>query len=898
MSQKQKSDNIVLNTVLTAIKYNDGIFSLEALNPQQRYNMVYNFLKSIVDYVGCHSYLFVLCITRFEERYGKVVEPILFEILNPYCNFADNDDAEQRDVAFAAYYALGHHFYRNHDEARMRCLLPFKQAVTDGETIVVKDDDVPDKWTYGDRFVNDYPLLYELLCKYRTLKRDYLGEFNIARLTDKKLSQLPNSQLVPRGSDYKQLFDGEKYVGNIGVNIAYSGAVCAMLENVYSMGLLYKQSQLDAAERQMVENIVYNFDNLVCKAYDYITYAINYNPEYPKYYYLRAKLCYFYRRIHSVTCERGVSDWISAQFQCGGDVESARNAAFKYIGGDSDGNVFVQKILDDIAVAKQKENRAAGDYARRIFVYESLENQVKSPVLTSAEIDYYRNRDKIIKFVSKPEPQDISFIRVSEADDPYVFISYSSVDYKSVYCDLLEMNRRRIRFWFDKDTLAGKDWSKTVTARIKNCACVVFYMSQASITSGAVLRELDEAYKLGKRIITIDLSGNKIVSRLVANVDKSASQQITSDVLEKLVRVLPDSNVVIGRSREPQDVYHINKLYDDLKSEIPVVIDNVRVEAMPNVDEPTQIEEWKSCKTYDGKPRPYEDYLAYDEKAKVFVVADGITRSNREYSQFCQSVSAEVSKVFCQTIKQNIIDTCFNGSVESPEKRMLSAFKKANDAVARLLKEPRYAYAVEGMQGGAYVEPAGCVVVAAFIIGDKLYFGGIGDCTCVLIRNGHRIVLFDKQTEYAFHKLDVETQRKKLYDELVCKDDYGYGVVNGNVNAYKYFAVSHIRLEAGDVVYLMSDGISDAVMYGNPAKIADYSPSRLKEEVCQQYLRQQYEHKLTECRAELNKDKVTKTQFEIWFSQKYGKPFADWFDQDSYPTLDDDKAVIKITFGN
>lgn len=898
MSQKQKSDNAVLKDVLRAIKYDDKSFSLEALNPQQRYSAVCDFLTTIVDKVGCHSYLFILCLTNFEARYGNVAEPMLFQILNPYCNSPDSGDVESRDVAFAAYYALGHHFYRNHDEVRLRSLLPFKQVENGGETVVVKDDDAPDKWSYCDKFLNDYPLVYELLCKYYSLKRDYLSEFNTARLTANKLSKLSADQLAPRSSDYTPLYDEDKYVGNIGVNIAYAGSVCCMLEDVYTMGLLYKQAQMDESERKAVEKIVCNADDLVCKAYDCITYAISYNADYPKYYYLRAKLCYFYNRIHCVINEHRVSDWIASQFQAAQGKSIDRAGILNYLLGDLDSDALVKNILADVAAAKRKENKSAGDYERRILLYDSLENQVKSPELTSAEINYYRNRDRVIKFVAKPEPQQLDFIRICEDLKDYVFISYSSVDYKSVYCDLLEMNRRRIRFWFDKGTRAGKSWNEIVAERIKNCDCVVFYLSQSSIISDAVLRELDYAHSLGKRIVAVDLSGKKIMSQIALNVDKAVSKRITSDVLSILARALPDSNVVIGRSREPQDVYHVNKLYDDLKNDFPNVIDNVRVDVAPDVGDRAQINDWKSCKLYDGKERPYEDYLAYDDKSNVFVVADGITRSSAEYSLYGQSVSAEVSKTFCQAMKQSILDCCFGAVADSLEQRMILAFKQANAAVAQLLKEPRFSYALERTDNGVYVEPAGCVAVAAFIVDDKLYFGGVGDCTCVLIRNGHRMVLFDKQTDYAFHMLDIETQRKKLYDEIVCKDDYGYGVVNGNPEAYKYFSVSHVRLEAGDTVYLMSDGISDAVTYGNPAKIVNYSLPQLKEEVFNQRLRQQYERKTTECRAELGTEYVTKTQFEIWFSKKYGKAFEDWFAQDKFPSLDDDKTVIKITFGN
>ena len=43
----------------------------------------------------------------------------------------------------------------------------------------------------------------------------------------------------------------------------------------------------------------------------------------------------------------------------------------------------------------------------------------------------------------------------------YYFVSYSHLDYKEVYCDILRLQEQGINVWYDRGLPAGRDWEKT-----------------------------------------------------------------------------------------------------------------------------------------------------------------------------------------------------------------------------------------------------------------------------------------------------------------------------------------------------------------------------------------------------------------------------------------------------
>ena len=125
----------------------------------------------------------------------------------------------------------------------------------------------------------------------------------------------------------------------------------------------------------------------------------------------------------------------------------------------------------------------------------------------------------------------------------------------------------------------------------------------------------------------------------------------------------------------------------------------------------------------------------------------------------------------------------------------------------------------------------GCVCLAAFIFDNKLIYGSAGDCMGMLVRGNQTMVFSQKQTTYAFDYLKKEKDRDLLMKSYVnCpENEFGYGVANGDERAKNCFRVSHIDLERGDAVYLVTDGLSDVIQYFKGATINAMSLEEISE---------------------------------------------------------------------
>lgn len=120
--------------------------------------------------------------------------------------------------------------------------------------------------------------------------------------------------------------------------------------------------------------------------------------------------------------------------------------------------------------------------------------------------------------------QKIDFIKKSEdfnhmqlewfpptASDEYYFVSYSHKDYQAVFKDLFELieygGKEPFAVWYDKDLCAGKDWEIEAENHIYDYKCkgVIFYISENSVDSDAIHKEINFVRKTGKPYLTINL---------------------------------------------------------------------------------------------------------------------------------------------------------------------------------------------------------------------------------------------------------------------------------------------------------------------------------------------------------------------------------------------------------
>ncbi len=805
------------DAMLADIKYDDKTFDYASLSHSERVKHAKNFLKAITRRVGCNDYLFTLGITELDERYGKSFVPELWEILDIYGTYSDKAELDiSKDDAFAAYYCLIHHYYRAFDCDKLKYLLmpktDIRQSFSDDEESKVED--LVHKYLSENEYnkvFSSYPLIFELLSRYYAVLGDFDGQFKMAKTALRLLESVKGKVVSYDGEpDYEQ--QGVNY----GAEIACANAVCSILEDNYLYGELSENPKVNLSMQskdirngymgnysianadisrimQSIPDMKKHIDNAI----EFATSTLEI--DYPKYHYLNAKI-----KFYSVVLKNYLEGTIVRKID-------DKNEIFKEI---------------DIAV-KLETNRASHDADKRTYAYNCLKDYVCGYTDNNLDKKYHQDRKGIISAASIKKLNAVAFPALNDGKSAdYAFISYSSADFKHVYCDLLEMERRGINYWYDKGTCLGLDWKEIVRQRIKGCSVVLYYMSAHSVTSAAVIDELNYILQLKKPIICINLTEGNVTSQTLINIirnnfDKNANN-LTSATFKTLCTACPDYVVMLARDRDPLNVYHIGKLRKDLLRTYPSTIRYVESESAISGG---------TDKIYTRKDgsiarRPNEDYLICDELNKIYVVADGISRSDEEYRDFedDKSVSGKVSEVFCNSMHKLIKEMLLTEqNIEDFEGNLIRSFEIANEEVERFLSTYSDYYMTRSYnQDGKYYEKPGCVAIAAFIFGNKLYYGSVGDCMGILYRGGRRIIFSDKQTDYAFTQINIERDRYKLYSEYVNKPDneYGYGVVNGDKDAVKYFAVSRLDLEAGDIIYIASDGVCDMIKYGDVEKVS------------------------------------------------------------------------------
>ena len=776
----------LVEELLNKVEYYNNDFILDKYNHKEGHKIVYNFLKTIVDYVGCNDYLFVYAITKLEEKHGKYMLSYLFEILDNYGNYPDYFDDS---VAFAAYYNISLHYYRYFQIKELYNFLT--------------------KTPYLGIFKEKYPLAFDGIGRYCNMNgmfdRMLIFDHAIIRNLEKFKSEKPKL-FAPTKHGYIQTGN------NVAVKVGIVAATCAIFEQMFIRGLLDKEIKptdnnrfsldhvdllpqeelnklIDIHDNYQIDKTLINNDNLSI-AMKYCAEAIEYNPTYPKYPYLKAQLLFY-------------------------------NAIFNKIIIDF---TLLSEIKDLLSKAKSLENVKANDYQLRIGKYQEFQKRVedymeRSYTLNKMDLEYYRMKDEIIHMQVCPPPQKRVKPSV-KGNDPYAFISYSTLDFKSVYCDLLAYKNRGINFWYDAGVVAGEAWHKTIEERIINSSVIICYLSPGFLRSQAIYKELTLFKKYNKPIIWIDLTGKKQISKIILDVmrtsDIELARQISSNMLNLITELIDDDVDIISRDLDPEATAHIDRIENVILKKFRLVVRRLKSEHLLVKN------------TKDNNLDiliPNEDYLIDDPQNNIYIVMDGISRKRCEYSKSGNSIAKDVSKLFAETIHKYIEAEMSKVKDFKDAKLLLEeGFKKANKEVDIMLKSRRSEF--EGY------EYPGAVGVVSFMVNDILYYGSLGDCMIILLRGDQKIILAKKQTTFAFDILNHERDRELLALQYINNKDepYGYGIVDGNKDAHHYFNISYMNLDRNDIVYLVSDGVSDYIEYNKNDLINSLSLNQIIEE--------------------------------------------------------------------
>lgn len=368
-----------------------------------------------------------------------------------------------------------------------------------------------------------YPLHYEVHSRY--YKR--VDDFRTALSCDKRAINILN----------------RKNITNVALCISYASTVCTMLKK--------KDSSLHSED--------------VALAQKYIDAAIDFNPDYPKYYFLKAQLI-FLSKVH-----------VGADIA---ELEAAGRQAVELI--DEYADVILYEFYHDRNVFVQKERAKYDQF--KTYIDEILKRK-KSPRFVKSDDELDLLKEKILA----AENQDVcvsSFILppvpALHKDDKYFFICYSSKDFKSVYCDLIELYKHKVPFKYDERLTHGMGWQDQIAKGIgnENCAGVVFYLSKNVLSTGSVCEEIGITEKQEKGHFCVNLEGSTLPSRILIDLlierhqNDPLNYALPGEQMKLFLNFFSDNQVFTHKFKEngPEGTNHFDAYIDALITRFPQII--------------------------------------------------------------------------------------------------------------------------------------------------------------------------------------------------------------------------------------------------------------------------------------------------------------------------------------
>lgn len=658
-----------------------------------------------------------------------------------------------KDEAFVAFYFACFHYYRQKNVNALRATL--NRYVGSGEK----------KFS-----IDDYPVIWDLACRYSVLTNDYEHLLISSVLGAKAMDDSP-----AMGNSFVQ-------------------AVCNKSKNAYYKNVKVVDENYPECFSQRQTGVTDDtaYPESLIRAYGYAFLGIKKNPSYAKYYASVAELL-FYTRVYLANNGEDLDEVYKKGF-----VTAIKPVDDKVTFDDliSD-NAFTSRYVEKyISVAK---GYASGE--TEIANYDRFRDMAWAFFDKRADTIFAQKN----KIITSKRFQDCLDVVPSNASPDYITISYSRKDYKSVLCDVVELKSRGIQVIFDEhldetSETDGATWDTKFEKILKDSKAVLCYLSENYISSPSVEKELNMMAKYRKAVIPVDLTGKKLISEIIKSALKNGSV-IGSDMLRAITSVFDDAKLVLPREQNYDAVLHFTKLEQALRNQCPEVFKNVKATVL--ID-----------KNVSDNVHPQEDAYIFDETNNLYVVADGITRQEGYVSDYSLSAkfTAEFLKIFEKSFNENM-----KLGVKNYAEILHKIFVKSSESAKEsLLHDKKYCQALSDQKALAvknqkYFEPSGCVSAVALIDNGTLYYGHVGDCGIVLIRNGQVITLTRSQTDYAFKIDKAEKDRKLLYDKYVNNpsNEHGYGVVNGDAGVSSFFFAASFKLLPGDVVYVMTDGIKD-----------------------------------------------------------------------------------------
>ena len=104
--------------------------------------------------------------------------------------------------------------------------------------------------------------------------------------------------------------------------------------------------------------------------------------------------------------------------------------------------------------------------------------------------------------------------QVESVKKPYIFISYAHLDSDEVVPVINALRERGYNVWYDDGIRPGTEWAKTIADHLRECTCMVAFVSDNYAKSKNCTREVTYAQNNGKPIFSafLDIDVNELPS--------------------------------------------------------------------------------------------------------------------------------------------------------------------------------------------------------------------------------------------------------------------------------------------------------------------------------------------------------------------------------------------------
>lgn len=229
-----------------------------------------------------------------------------------------------------------------------------------------------------------------------------------------------------------------------------------------------------------------------------------------------------------------------------------------------------------------------------------------------------------------------------------------------------------------------------------------------------------------------------------------------------------------------------------------------------------------AIKANNTPSKPCEDFLLVDEANQLFIVCDGVTRSQVNNIYPVPSPAYEVARIIADAFHEAFL----TDADRTPEKMRHYAII-ANQKVAE--------YNENVFTEIDYVENDLACAVAIFgmVKGNVFHYLYIGDCYGLTVLPDQSPITFTyPQTALLdAHKTEIGTGRDAI---ITIRRDirnnkshpYAYGAFTGEATALGFLESGHIALQVGQRVILSSDGLAD-YFSASPELLSSATPDKM-----------------------------------------------------------------------